>query len=163
MITKFIPYFLYFWIIAMHQVFLADVTSIFGAKINLAVLIVLLVSMYKSEITSVWFGLCVGIIGYAGITELSPWHVLVMASIALAAFHIKEKMNLDSLLARVSFIFCGVLVHNIIVLVLEVNDGFLIYVVRYALPGAIYTTIIGTIFFLIKDGVFTFDKTKSIF
>ena len=161
--TKFIPYFLYLWLIAMHQVFLADVTSIFGVKINLAVLIVLLVSMYKSEIISVWFGLCVGIIGYAGITELSPWIALVMAVLGLTAYHIKEKLNLDSLLARVSLIFGGTLVLNIILLVLEVNDGFLISMAKYALPGAIYTTIIGTIFFLIKDNVFTFDKTKSIF
>lgn len=161
--TKYLPYFIYFWLIAMHQVFLADVTSIYGAKINLAVLIVLLVAVYKTEITAVWFGLLVGIIGFAGVTEISAWHALVMALIGLIGFHLKEKMNLDSLFARVSFIFCGVLVHNIILLLLEINDGFLSSVVNYALTGAFYTTIIGMIFFLIKDDIFTFEKTKSIF
>ena len=161
--TKYLPYFIYFWLIAMHQVFLADVTSIFGAKINLAVLIVLLVAVYKTEITAVWFGLFVGIIGFAGITEISAWHALVMALIGLIGFHLKEKMNLDSLFARVSFIFCGVFVHNIILLLLEINEGFLSSVANYALTGAFYTTIIGMIFFLIKDGIFTYEKTKSIF
>ncbi len=161
--TKLIPYLLYFWLIAMHQVFLADVTSIFGAKINLSVLIVLLVSMYKTETTSVWVGLCVGIIGFAGITNISAWYALEMALIGLSAFHIKEKMNLDSLFARVALILGGTFIHNIIVLLIEINDGLLISIVRYALTGAIYTTIVGTIFFLIKDGIFTLKKTKSIF
>ncbi len=161
--TKYIPYLLYLWLIAMHQVFLADVTSIFGAKINLAVLIVLLIAMYKKEVTATWFGLLVGLIGFAGITEISAWQTLAMALIGLIAFHLKEKMNLDSLFARVSLIFGGVLVHNIILLLLEVNDNLFGSIIQYAITGAVYTTIIGTIFFLIKDGIFTFEKTKTIF
>lgn len=161
--TKFIPFLLYFWLIAMHQVFLADVTSIFGAKINLAVLIVLLIAMYKTEIAATWFGLFVGLIGFAGITEISAWQTLAMALIGLIAFHLKEKMNLDSLFARVSLIFGGTFVHNIVLLLLELNDNLFISILEYALTGAIYTTIIGTIFFLIKDGIFTFEKTKTVF
>ena len=147
----------------MHQVFMKDITSIFGAQINLAVLVVLLVSMYKSESTSLWFGLCVGIIGFGGIAEISAWQALIMALIGLISFHIKEKMNLDSLFARFSLIFGGVLVHNIILVLIELNDAILLSILQYALTGAVYTTIVGTIFFLIKDGIFTFEKTKSIF
>ena len=160
---KYIPYFLYFWLIAMHQVFMADITSIIGAKINLAVLTVLLVSMYKSESTSLWFGLCVGIIAFGGITDISAWQALIMALIGLTSFHIKEKMNLDSLFARVCMIFGGVLTHNIILVLFELNDNILMSILRYALTGAVYTTVVGTIFFLIKDGIFTFQKTKTIF
>ncbi len=161
--TKLLPYFIYFWLIAMHQVFLADVLSIFGAKINLVAMIVLLVAMYKTEISATWFGLCVGIIGFGGITEISAWQALIMALFGLIGFNIKETLNLDSLFARLSLVFSGVLLHNIIMILIELNENILISILNSAITGAVYTTLVCSLFFLIKDGIFTFEKTKSIF
>ena len=159
--TKYIPYLIYLWLIAMHQVFLSDVTSIFGAKINLAVLIVILIAMFKTEISALWFGFIVGIVGFVGMSEIT--HALIMALLGVIAFQLKERMNLESLFAKIMLILGGVLLHNIILLFIELNDGYIQALLTKAFPGAVYTIVIGWIFFLFKDEKLTLRKIKSIF
>ena len=68
-------------------------------------LILLLVAIYKSEITVLWFGFFAGLIGYLGIFEFFGWQVLLMTLIGVFAFHIKERLNLESMFARMSLLF----------------------------------------------------------
>ncbi|MFQ5452831.1 MAG: hypothetical protein ACE5D6_01430 [Candidatus Zixiibacteriota bacterium] len=161
--TRIIPYILYFWLIAMHQVILKDVTSIFGISINLAVLIIVLATFYKSELVVCWFSFLIGLIAYTADFHIIGWQVVMMVIIGFIAFHIKEKLNLDSLYAKLLLIFGGVLFHNIISLVLSNSDQFFYLFLSKAITGAIYTTIIAWFFFLFKEGKITFQKFKSIF
>ncbi|KAA3635155.1 MAG: hypothetical protein DWP97_05330 [Calditrichaeota bacterium] len=161
--TKYIPYLLYFWLIAMHQVFLSDVTSIFGVKINLPLLIVALVAVYKEEIEILWFGFFVGLIGFQGANDYMIWQVLMVTVIGVVTYHFKERLNLESLFARLILVFSVILVHNIFTLLLELNEGFFNTLFVNALPSAVYTTIFGWIFFLIKNDRLTYKKIKSIF
>lgn len=161
--TKYIPYLLYFWLIAMHKVFLSDLTSIFNVKINMVTLIVVLVAIHKTEITAVWFGSLAGLVAYIGMGSFLPWQVIILGLIGLLTFHFKERLNLESIFAKVLLLFCAVLVHNIILMIKELNSGYLTYFAQYALTGAVYTTVIGWIFFLFKDERITVKKIKSIF
>ena len=160
---KFIPYALYLWLIGFHDVIGRDVTSIYGCSINVAALLVLLVAYHKSEVAAAWFGLMVGLIVSAGRPELLGWTSLLFAFGGVVAYHVKDKLNLDSMYARVLLILGGVLLINVLQYFQFGENSFWLSLLTQILPGTFYTMIIGWLFFLIKDGHFTYQKIKSIF
>ncbi len=158
-----IPYILYLLLIAMHVVILRDVTTIFGAAINLPALIVLMVALYKEDTPAIWFGFLAGMVASAGLPFRMGWHALVMAAVALAASQVKIRLNLDSLKAKLLLVAGGVFVHNVAVLVIDQGMGVFSPLILSAVTGAIYTSVIAWLFFLLKEGIVTTQKIKSIF
>lgn len=161
--TRILPYMIYLWLVAMYQVFLGDVTAIFGVRLNLPVLLVLLVPLFKSEIASCWFGFLTGLVAMAGVDPVTGWNALVMAVIAFMAFHTKDKMNLESIYSKLIMVFLGGLIYNIVSLVMVRGDGVFILLGAKALAGAIYTTLAAWLFFLVKEDKITFRKFRAIF
>jgi hypothetical protein len=160
---RFIPYALYLLLIGVYVVILRDVTSVYAAAINLPALLVLAVGLYKSELAAVWFGFAAGIVLEAGTPALVGWQALSLGALGLAAFHTKERLNLDSLYSKLLLIFCGVLVHNVVSLLMTGSDAFLYRLMITGFAGALYTTAIASIFFLFKEGIITPEKIRSIF
>ena len=89
--------------------------------------------------------------------------VFTMAAIGLTACYIKERLNLDSLYAKLLLILGGVFIHNLILLFMSGVDEMILLIFINVIPGAVYTTVIAWIFFLIKDGKISYQKVKSIF
>jgi len=162
-VTRLIPFLLYLWLVAAHQVILSDTISIFGVMVNLPVLVVLLVGLYKTELEACWFGFVAGLVAYAGMTQVLGWHALAMALIGFLTFHSRARVNLESVYSKLLLVFVGVVVHNIFVLLLSGSDGLLYLLVTGALTGALYTTLFAWIFFLFKQGKVTYQKFKAIF
>lgn len=160
---RLIPYIIYLILIAMHQVFLQDLTSIAGVRIDLAALIVLAVALYKSEVITLWFGLTAGVVMAAATPDELGWQGLFMALVGVTAFHLREKLNLESFYSKILFMFGGLAVHTIGMTIIEGGDGILMRIWSNALPDAVYTTVVALIFLLFKDGVITYKKFKSIF
>ena len=161
--TKYIPYLVYLWLLGMHQVFFKDLTSILGATINLTILIVLLLAIHKSEVVVIWFGFFAGLVSFAATSTMLGWHVLIITIIGLIACQIKNRLNLDSLYAKLLLVLGGVSVHNILTLALSQTDDFLWLILVKTIPGAIYTSIIAYLYFVVKEGKVTPQKIKSIF
>jgi hypothetical protein len=161
--TRYLPYLLYLWLIGLHQVILSDLTIILGVKINMVMLIVVIVALFKSEINTLWFSFSAGLVGYAGNVGSFGWYVLVTMLVAMCVYYIKIRMNLESMKTKVLFLIGGVLVHNIFLLILSDIDNFLIFFIKQALLGALYTMFVGWVFFLIKEENLTFKKIRSIF
>lgn len=160
---KFIPYLLYLWLIGFHEVIGRDVTSILGCTINVAALVLLLVAYYKTEIAAAWFGLLVGLVLSAGQMDKMGWNAVFFATVGLFANHVKERLNLDSMYARLLLIFGGTMLLNILIQVQSGLEFIWLRLLVETIPSAIYTTIIGWIIFLFKDGRITYERTKSIF
>lgn len=160
---KYLPYILYLWLIGIFQVVLKDMTSIYGVSINLPMLLVLMVAVYKSELAAIWFGLFVGLTAFAGSGFNLGYQVFIFCTFAFLAYHLKERLNLESLFARLLLVISGLLLHNLIMVLMETPDNFIINFFLYALPGAIYTTIIAWFFFMVKEERITYKKFKSIF
>ena len=159
-----IPYFLYLLLIAFDAVIIKDAISIYTAAINLPVFIVLAVALYKDDLSAVWFGFFAGLVaGAGGSPDLLGWQALLMAALAAAGSVVRERLNLDSLKARLLVILLGVLLHNLINLALSRSDGWPVFVFSYVLAGAVYTTILAWLFFQVKEGRFTAEKIKAIF
>ena len=160
---RLIAYFLYLLLIGLHLVVIRDVTSILGVVINLPAALVLLFALYKDEVPVTWFGFAAGLVAAAGLPDLMGWYALIMAVLALAACFVRERLNLDSLKAKLLLVLGGVFVHNLVGLIISKTDGFLVLVATSALAGAVYTTLIAWLFFLFKEGKLTVAKIKAIF
>ena len=158
-----IPYFLYLLLIALHQVILSDVTSVYGVTINLAAFLVLAVAVYKTEVAATWFGFAAGVTVAAGLPLQMGWHALVLVVLGMAAFHVRERLNLDSLYAKLLLMFGGILLHNVFVILINQADGFLFLLWSSALPGAAYTCLVALVYFAFKDGLITYQKLETIF
>jgi cell shape-determining protein MreD len=161
--TRLIPYLLYLLLVGLHQVILKDVTMIYNAAINVPAFLVLAIAIYKSETSATWFGFLVGVVLAGGMHYRIGWHALILASLALATFHFRQRLNLDSMYSRVMLITGGVFVYNILALVVDQPDAFIYQLWSNALLGAVYTALVVWGFFLFKDGKITFQKLKAIF
>jgi len=160
---KYLPFLLYLLLVALHQVFLREISSVAGASINMAAFLVIGVALYKSEITAIWFGFVVGITLAAGEPTEVGWHALTLSLIGLTAFHLCNRLNLDSLRAKLLLMFGGVFIHNILSLLIRWEDDLLLRLIDDAAAGALYTTLLGWLFFLVKDGRLTMKKMRDLF
>ena len=145
-------YFLYLVLIAAFEVLGRPLTTFWGVSVNLPVLIVLSVAWTKPELTGVWFGFWAGLVMAAGTPLVMGWQVLAMAFVAWGAFHARERLNVDSLLARLSVMFAGVLLHNALTLLITQSEAFLYQLWRTALTGAVYTSLLAYLFFRLREG-----------
>jgi len=161
--VRIVPYILYLLLIALHVIILDDATRIYAAWINLPALIVLLVAVYKNDLTAAWFGFFAGLIWAGGLPSQIGWYALTMAAVALAACFVRERLNLDSMRAKYLLVLGGVLVHNMILLIISQSDAFLQLLWANVLLGALYTSVAGWLFFLIKEGRITVRRVKALF
>jgi cell shape-determining protein MreD len=160
---RIVPYILYLLMIALHAVVLDDATRIYTAGINLTALIVLLVAIYKDDLAATWFGFFAGLIWAGGLPSQMGWYALMTAIVALAACFVRERLNLDSMRAKFLLVFGGLFTHNLAALVISRSDGFWHLLWSSVLLGAIYTSILGWFFFLVKEGHLTAKRVKALF
>jgi len=158
-----VPYLLYLLLIAMHQVIWRDVTSIFGVEINLTAFMVVLVALYKTEMIAVWFGFLAGVVMASGNPAMIGWHAFALAVLGLIAYHVSERLNLESLYARLLLVSGIVFIHNFLKLLID-QTGDLFYLFwTSVITGALYTTILALLFFAIKERKITVQRLKAFF
>jgi len=158
-----IPYIVYLLLIAAHVVALHELTAIGPAVVNLPALIVLLVALYQKESNAVWFGFVSGLVASAATPALMGWHALGAALLALVAFHVRQRLNLESLYSKLLMVLGGLLLHNLYSQLLGGTDGFLHLLWTSLLPGAFYTALLAWLFFLLKEKQITWQRVKSMF
>jgi rod shape-determining protein MreD len=158
-----VPYIIYLILLASFEVIIRDVVTIWYAAPNLAALLVLAVALHQNEITALWFGLLAGIVLSAGEPSHVGSHALSLAALALAAYHARQRLNLEAISAKMLVMFSGVLVHNIITLAVIRADNLPLRLADTALTGTVYTSIIAYIFFLIKEEHITAEKFRELF
>ncbi len=159
---RILPFVVYLVFIALWVVILKDLTSIYYASINLPALIVLLVALYKSDLTATWFGFWAGLVASAGTPQLMGWQTLIMVILAITGSLAKVRLNLDALKAKLCLVAGGVLLHNVIILAITQSQDFPFLLLASAVTGVVYTTIAAWLFFLLKEGLITYEKVKSI-
>ena len=158
-----LPFVLYLLLAGMHIVVIDNATVIYTARINLVAMMVLTVAIYKPELVAVWFGFVMGLVLAASSPDLIGWHVLWLAGLGFVGYHTREKLNLDSLYAKLLLIVAGVLLHNILILLTNGATDFWYQLAVGALPGAVYTALPAWLFFLFKEGRITLAKIKALF
>jgi rod shape-determining protein MreD len=146
-----ITYFFYLVLIAGFQVIGDPLTTFWGVSINLPVLIVLSLAWTKSELTATWFGFWAGLVMSAGTPQIMGWQALIMAILGWGTFHARERLNVDSLAARLSAMFAGILLHNALTLLVTQSEAFFYQLWRTALAGAVYTSLLAYLYFRFRE------------
>lgn len=160
---RLIPYIFYLLLISFHVVILADLTSILGARIDLAAFIILAVAMYKGELPAIWFGFLAGLTAGATLPNAIGWYALFGATLGLTASRVKDRMNIEALAAKLVIVFIGVAFYNLAISFVIQSEGLGALWWRDIPAGALYTTVLAAIFFAIKHGYLTGQRFKSIF
>lgn len=159
---KILKYILLLILVAFNEVILRDVTNIMGVAINIPAMIVMALALRESELEAAWAGFIVGVVMAAPTPASMGWHALVLSALALGAHHAKERLNMDSPLARLSLIIGGVLLHNILTILISQPVDVLYQVWRYALTGTVYSAVIASMFFVIRRSVVTGRRVRTI-
>ncbi len=160
---KIIPYIIYLYLLAFHYTILSDLVSIYGVTVDLTVLMVTFVAIYKDELTAFWFAITVGIVVGTLRLDLMPWEILFLTGFAVLINHISTRVNLSSMTARLTILAAFLIVHGTLVMLLISGESFLFLMYRYVLPSTVYSLIPGWIFFLIKDDRLTWNEIKAQF
>jgi rod shape-determining protein MreD len=160
---KLLPYLLYLLIIAMHEVIWRELTAFYFVALNLPAMVVVIVAIYKSETTAAWFGFLAGVVIAAARPGTMGWQALFLAALAVAVYHIREKLNLESIYSKLLLIVGAVFVHNIASILINGTDRFFYMIWMYCLPSTAYTTVVAWVFFLFKERQITAEKLKSVF
>ncbi|MFQ5498156.1 MAG: rod shape-determining protein MreD [Candidatus Zixiibacteriota bacterium] len=161
--SKLIPYALYLYLVALHVVILEETTAIFSIAFNLPVLLVMIIALYKSETAAAWFGFGVGLVLGAAVPSTMGWHALALAAIAFAAFNLRERLNIESVYARLLIVVTGTLLHNLLTVGLYQTEGLFALFFTAGLGGTVYTAVIGWAVLGVKEGSLTWARIKSIF
>ena len=160
---RYIPFVLYLLLIAMNEVIWRDFTALYMIAINVPAMLVVLVSIFKSELTAAWFGFLAGMVMSAGNPDGMGWQALLLATIGIAVFHVREKLNLESIYSKVLLMAGAVLLHNLFSILINDLNRILFLTWSYCLPSAIYTSLVAWLFFLFKEKKFTLENIKSVF
>lgn len=137
--------------LAGWQVFGEPVTGLWGAAINLPALFVLIHALYRDELPSAWFGFLVALVAFAPSIELIGWQSLLLSLLGLTAYHVRDKLNLDSPVARLLVVFGGTIAHNVTTILMQPSIRTLEHLAIAGLGGAVYTTAVAAVFFLVKE------------
>jgi rod shape-determining protein MreD len=163
---RLIPYIIYLLLIAFYRTNLVGYFSIGDIQIYLTALIVLLVALNKPCLTALWFAFAAGLIYDAPDPSHMGVHMLLLVAISLGVTQAKEKLNLDSIKSRLLLIISGLLVYSIPYTLIYATSGvseFFGLMLRVALPGVVYTAVLGWLYFLFQTGRLSYARLKSIF
>ncbi len=160
---KVIPYIIYLFLLTFHDIILRELISVYDVAIDFTILLVVLVALYKSEEEAVWFAFFAGMITGVGDMAMMPYEILTVVLLAIASNQMAARINLESIASRVIILTSAVIVHRIIVTIMVSSTEFFYMFVRNIIPAAIYTMLIGLIFFMIKDGRITWQRIKALF
>jgi hypothetical protein len=160
---KVIPYILYLYLLAFHETVLSDLIGVYGATVNLVVLMVVMVALYRNVSTALWFAACAAIIVGTPHPGLMTWQMLTLVTLSLVVSRISGRVNLESLSSRLLILGGFLLIHQGVISFLTSSDNPLFVIYRMILPTAVYSLVIGWIIFLMIDGRVTWRKVKALF
>jgi rod shape-determining protein MreD len=161
--TRYLPFLIYLFVIAGHQTLTLELTSIFGATVNLAGIMVIMVAMFRSEMEALWFGFAAGLVVGTSQIPLMGWFAMSLALLGMVAYYIKESMNIESFYSRLVVLLIGLIVQNLFMALATNPEEFIHLAWSWALPSGIYSSLIAWMILLVRDGSLSPRSFRSIF
>lgn len=160
---KIIPYIIYLFLLAFHYTIFSELISIYGAVVDLTVLLVALIAIYRGKTTTLWFAFAAGIVAGTTRPDLMPYEILILCSGGLIINRLCLRINLESITSRL-IIIGGLLVFHAVVINLILFAGELPYMLwRSVFPDTFYSLLIVWPILLSFDGRITWSKIKALF
>jgi rod shape-determining protein MreD len=160
---KLVPYILYIYLITFHETILSDIISIYGVILDIPLIIIVLVALYKTEDEAVRFAFCVGIVISSTAIGTMPYKIAILTIIAVIVNQLSVRINLESIASRIIILGSAVLLYRAINALFTFEPEFFYILIRYILPAVAYSLVAGLVFFMIKDRLITWQKIKALF
>jgi rod shape-determining protein MreD len=149
-------------LVAFHESIFSGATDILGVTINLPAMLVVAVALHHAESDAIWFALAVGIVAGAVMPATMGWQALIFVILAIGAYHARERLNLDSPLARLSLIIGGVLAHNIVNIFIIQPEDLVYQIWRFALTGTLYSALVASAFYVFRQSTTSGRRTRMM-
>lgn len=159
---KYIQAILLLVLIAFHEAIFRNATDILGVSIDLPAMLVVVVAFHHSELDAIWFAFVVGVVAGAVLPASMGWQALILVVLAVGAHHGRERLNLDSPLARLMLIIGGVLVHSIVIIFIVQPSDIVYQIWRFALPGTLYSAIVASAYYVLRQSASSGRKIRAI-
>jgi rod shape-determining protein MreD len=158
---KYIQAILLLVVVAFHQAIFRGATDILGVGIDLSAMFVIVAALHHSELDAIWFAFAVGVIAGAVLPASMGWQALILVILAIGAHHGRERLNLDSPLARLMLIIGGVLVHSIVMIFIIQPSDIVYQVWRFALPSTLYSAIVASAYYVLRQSAGSGRKIRA--
>jgi rod shape-determining protein MreD len=159
---KYIQALLLLVVVAFHEAIFRNATDILGVGIDLPAMFVVVVALHHTELDAIWFAFVVGVVAGAVLPVSMGWQALTLVLLAVGAHHGRDRLNLDSPLARLMLIIGGVLVHSI-VMIFVVQPADIVYQIwRFALPSTLYSAIVASAYYVLRQSASTGRKIRVV-
>jgi cell shape-determining protein MreD len=146
---------------AFFNSILVDVTSIYGVNIDLAMILVTVAALYFGESLSIWFAILLGIVSSTQRLEIMPWEMMIFVGIAIGVNQISARLNFESIASKLILLTAALIAHNILLTSILSFENLTYSLVRYILPGVVYSLIPGWIFFMFGNFFAGFHHARS--
>lgn len=148
------------FLMAFYNTMLSDMISIYGVSIDLPVALVTLAAFYSNEFGATWFAILLAIVASTQRLDSMPWEMASLAGIAVAVNMISVRMNLDSVASKLILMGCSVLAHNILMTIVFSFENFYFVLLRYILPGVVYSLILGWVIIVVGRGLLGLGRVR---
>jgi hypothetical protein len=140
---------------------LRDLTSIHGVAVDLTALLTALAAFYAGEDAAIWFAVALGVVASAPRPNLMPWEILSLTGIAASVNLIRVKLNLDTTASKMFLLAAALLAHGIVISAVISFEDFSYILLRYILPGAVYSMMAGWILIAAANKVVRPEKLRT--
>ncbi len=163
---RYLPYLLYLLIVACDRTLLSGWLSLGPVQFNLAPLLVLLVALRKPYLAALWFGFVAGLVYDAPDPAHLGMQSVMLCLLGIITSRAKDRVNLESTISRMLLVVIGLIIHAVPQTLVYVTSGpsepvRLLLTVGF--PGALYTALIGWIYFMVESGQLSYRRLRSMF
>ncbi len=137
------------FLLILFQSFLSEMVSIMGIRFDLAIIILVYLSLTQGPTYGVIFGFLIGLLLDVFTPQTLGWGALVKCLIGFAVGSFKDKLYLESLYSKGGVIFFALISNDLLYYIFTqgVNGSTFRTWTNYTLPSAFYTALVGMLIF----------------
>ena len=149
------------FILIVFQSFFAEVVSIKGVRLDLALLILVYVGLTKGPVQGVIFGFLIGLLLDIFTPQRLGLGALIKSLIGFTVGNFKEHLFLESSYSKGAIVFLSVILNDLFYRLL--SEGVTLFtfhtLLYYSLPSALYTCGVGILIFVVLEKKFSLNLT----
>ena len=157
--SRIINFLILFFFLLFFQSLISDWITILGARLDLGIFILVYLALNYSSNEAVIFGFIWGILLDVMNPSLLGLGTLIKVILGFSLANFKSQLYFETSLPRALIIFGAVIFNELVYNLVALNGNFTSLAnifFRFTLPSALYTSLVGSLFWLWRD------KTRTL-
>jgi rod shape-determining protein MreD len=142
-------------VLILFQSLLSEVVTIRGAKLDLAIILLVFIALTRGPKYGVIFGFFIGLLLDVYTPQTLGWGALVKCLIGFVVGNFKDNLYLESLYSKGGLIFFTLAFNDLLYYIFAtgINTSTFRILVNYSLPSAFYTSVVGMLLFFMVSRI----------